>query len=340
MREKRATAKKKRVNYYPFGLKHKGYNGNYNPLGNSTAQKFGYNGKEITQALNLNLYEYGSRMYDPAVAMFTSIDPKAEEFEVQGSYIYAANNPIFYEEKNGESADPPQVLGRAVTFLGTMYEWGGKNPSDNMVGAYNGAGFSPSFSSEVQGTGVSRGELSMTSKNLYDYYYDGQGSTQAVYNKYNVNSGCSFGIDCSGLSSSAFNADEDKLMGDLRSGTAHDQRQQFKDAQVEGTGMLHENSNLIGMGDMVFYQNKKGRITHVMVATGKVQKDKNGKVTRFQIIHAPKSGGKVEYAWRTFRKGSHSVGHTYRKGDTSHNNINVWEWLSSLLNFVDKYQKE
>ena len=38
-------------NYYPFGLKHKGYNNVVNSLGNASAQKWGYNGKELSEEL-------------------------------------------------------------------------------------------------------------------------------------------------------------------------------------------------------------------------------------------------------------------------------------------------
>ncbi len=331
-------------NYYPFGLKHKGYNDVVSANVNSVANRFKYNGKELQDELGLTLYHYGARFYDQFTARFISIDPMSEEFHFQSPYVYAANNPVYFEEKNGESPDPPEVLASAQSFLGTMYEWGGKNPEDDLVGTYNDATVgAASVSPEIQGRGTTRGELQQTSKNLRSYYYDGKGSTQAVYDKFNVSNGSSFGIDCSGLASEAFNSDTDKLMGDLRVGTAHDQRQQFADAMQEGTGFLHENANLIGMGDLVFYENSGGRITHVMVATGKVQKDKDGNVTRFQIIHAPQSGGKVEYAWRTFRQGRHSVGHTHRKGEEN-NTTNVWTWLSNFLsnfeNFTENYQNE
>ncbi|WP_420552089.1 DUF6443 domain-containing protein [Tenacibaculum aiptasiae] len=108
-------------NYYPFGLKHKGYNGNVSSLGNSVAQKFKFNGKEFEQSLGVNLYEYGARMYDPSIALFTSIDPKADVYSNQSPYIYAANNPIFYEEKNGEFPLPPgwkKYARAALNYLG------------------------------------------------------------------------------------------------------------------------------------------------------------------------------------------------------------------------------
>ena len=101
MREKRATAEKKRVNYYPFGLKHKGYNGNYNPLGNSTAQKFGYNGKELNEELGIQWHDFGARNYDAALGRWMNIDPLAEEMRRHSPYNYAFNNPVYFIDPDG-----------------------------------------------------------------------------------------------------------------------------------------------------------------------------------------------------------------------------------------------
>ena len=105
MREKRATAEKKRVNYYPFGLKHKGYNGNYNPLGNSTAQKFGYNGKELNDDLvgssRLNWHDFGARNYDASLGRWMNLDPLAEQMRRHSPYNYAFNNPIYFIDPDG-----------------------------------------------------------------------------------------------------------------------------------------------------------------------------------------------------------------------------------------------
>ena len=60
--EKSDRGEKKRVNYYPFGLQHKGYN-NTIQNENSTAHKFSYNDIENEEALELNLYEMYLRQY-------------------------------------------------------------------------------------------------------------------------------------------------------------------------------------------------------------------------------------------------------------------------------------
>ncbi len=99
-------------NYYPFGLKHKGYNNvvtSTNP-----AQKFKYNGIELEESLGLNLYEMDERSYDPAIGRFTSIDPVIHyEFSTYNAFD---NNPVFWADPSG--ADGAQnIIGMPGTWL-------------------------------------------------------------------------------------------------------------------------------------------------------------------------------------------------------------------------------
>ena len=86
-------------NYYPFGLKHKGYNSNVSANGNSVAQKFKYNGIELEESLDLNLYEMDVRSYDPAIGRFTGIDPITHHS--MSTYTAFDNNPIFFADPSG-----------------------------------------------------------------------------------------------------------------------------------------------------------------------------------------------------------------------------------------------
>ena len=83
--------------YYPFGLTFNGYQRTA-----STVNRFKYNGKEHISDLGLNWDDFGARMHMPDIGRFTTIDPKAEKYNFQTPYAYAANNPIRFEEKNGE----------------------------------------------------------------------------------------------------------------------------------------------------------------------------------------------------------------------------------------------
>jgi RHS repeat-associated protein len=85
-------------NYYPFGLKHKGYNNPpISPLGNNVAQKWNYNGTELDETSEL--YEMPLRRYDPAIVRWTSIDPVVH-YDYSGYQAYD-NNPVFWSDPSG-----------------------------------------------------------------------------------------------------------------------------------------------------------------------------------------------------------------------------------------------
>jgi RHS repeat-associated protein len=93
-------------NYYPFGLKQKGYNS----VATSTnpGLKYKYNGKELQDenigGQQLNWYDYSARNYDPALGRWMNIDPLAETSRRFSPYTYALNNPVFFIDPDGMQA--------------------------------------------------------------------------------------------------------------------------------------------------------------------------------------------------------------------------------------------
>ncbi|HFK5529575.1 TPA: RHS repeat domain-containing protein, partial [Elizabethkingia anophelis] len=87
-------------NYYPFGLKHQGYNSS--SLANN-AYQYKYNGKELQET---GMYDYGARMYMPELGRWGVVDPLAEKYQTISSYQYVANNPINAIDPDGKSISP------------------------------------------------------------------------------------------------------------------------------------------------------------------------------------------------------------------------------------------
>jgi RHS repeat-associated protein len=88
-------------NYYPFGLRHKGYNNVVNGVEYNYKT---FQGQEYTEDLGLNIHEWKYRISDPAIGRFWQVDPLAEDYVHNGVYNFSENRVIDAYELEGAEA--------------------------------------------------------------------------------------------------------------------------------------------------------------------------------------------------------------------------------------------
>jgi len=139
-------------NYYPFGLKHKGYNTITNG-GNATAQKYLFGGKELQDDVvggsSLDWYDITARNYDPALGRWMNIDPLAEQMRRHSPYNYAFDNPIFFIDPDGMK--PVGGIGGALMTGGSISQ------EDVIFSSFGSRNISASRSTRNKGPGDETG---------------------------------------------------------------------------------------------------------------------------------------------------------------------------------------
>ncbi|HET9824144.1 MAG TPA: RHS repeat-associated core domain-containing protein [Chitinophagaceae bacterium] len=95
--------------YYPFGMVMPG-----RTFTASSDYRYGFSGKEKDKNVSsLTAYDYGFRIYNPAIGRFLSVDPLAKKYPMLSPYQFAGNNPIRYIDLDGlEPENNPKSPGK------------------------------------------------------------------------------------------------------------------------------------------------------------------------------------------------------------------------------------
>lgn len=107
-------------NFYPFGLKHNGYNRDINPGGNGIAQLRKFQGQEFQDDFNLNWYFFKWRNSDPALGRFYSLDPLSEKFYYNSPYAFSENKVIGHFEMEGLESIVSITMGSDIRYRGDI----------------------------------------------------------------------------------------------------------------------------------------------------------------------------------------------------------------------------
>lgn len=67
----------------------------------SSDNQYGFNGKEYQSSAEVNLYDYGARMYSPLTAMWTTPDPLYEKNHLVNAFAFCAGDPVNFVDPDG-----------------------------------------------------------------------------------------------------------------------------------------------------------------------------------------------------------------------------------------------
>jgi len=151
----------KESNYYPFGLKHQGYNA----LAGNPAYQYKYNGKELQK--ESGMYDYGARFYMPDLGRLGVVDPLSEKMTGHSPYNYAFNNPLRFIDPGGREAMPPNndgSLNIGKTWTDSDGSW------KRMNGGWQSIIDKISVTGKANG-GYANGDLSYRSGNTNGYKF-------------------------------------------------------------------------------------------------------------------------------------------------------------------------
>ncbi|MDF1697527.1 MAG: RHS repeat-associated core domain-containing protein [Saprospiraceae bacterium] len=118
--------------------------------------RYTYNGKEFQDDLGVNLHYYGFRVYDPAIARFTGVDPISDQFPHVSTFNYAENEPMANIDLHGLQKVSVHSLGQ-LKINGVAANVGIQATLD--IGNRN----SFSYSLQIQGIGTATGSYSKDS---------------------------------------------------------------------------------------------------------------------------------------------------------------------------------
>ena len=85
--------------------------------GSSFDATYKHSGKPLD--LESGFYNYGKRMYNPALGIWLSVDPAASKYPHESSYAFCSNNPIMLYDEDGRWGKPThhKMIARAVNEL-------------------------------------------------------------------------------------------------------------------------------------------------------------------------------------------------------------------------------
>ncbi|RYG13524.1 MAG: hypothetical protein EOO07_17600 [Chitinophagaceae bacterium] len=131
---------------YPFGMQQPG-----RTFTAGSGYRYGFNGKELDkETSNTTTYDYGFRIYSPALGRFLSVDPLSKEYPWNSPYAFAENDVIRSIDLDGLEKAVISMNDNTVTFKITMAVFTNRPDKEINGVKYQGGNIPESCSNAVE----------------------------------------------------------------------------------------------------------------------------------------------------------------------------------------------
>src|SRR5690606_20169890 len=289
-------------NYYPFGLKHKGYNNGIVGVDNNYMD---FQGQELTEDLGLNVHEWKYRISDPAIGRFWQIDPLAEDYVHNGTYNFSENRVI----------DGVELEGLEVVLVNkekdpVIHSSGSKIKGNDKMVTVVAHGNPKLMVDDSRGVNITSGSgLDKVLNRESDVWKNRESNEGMTVVLYSCRVGCDVADKDGTITGESFAqrisaSDEFKDVEII----APDERTWFSSEEVVGT---YEASK----------QHPNGQYKYKRDADGKIIRDADGKPIRKDGSRSDKPGN-----WRVFKNGEEIK--SYKGNWTPTNSPSLWDNLT------------
>ena len=103
--------------YEPFGSELT--NRTWTRTGNPTEYRFGFNGKETSDEIAAEHYDFGARIYSGPLGRWLSVDPLAGKYPNMSPYVGIGNNPLMFVDPDGRTIVPSDAF--TASRYGAVY---------------------------------------------------------------------------------------------------------------------------------------------------------------------------------------------------------------------------
>ena len=163
----------------------------YTPFGSGASlsmsltgnDRYRFNGKELQSFVDLDMLNYGARMYNSGLCRWSVPDPKSEKYYSQSPYSFCANNPLKYVDPDGKEFVDHNGVKIVITYNRNGTLSFSKNATPDVIRAANALYLTPTGRTQLKRMDRSDIKVYLSISSESNIHQRSDGKTKYTYGK-------------------------------------------------------------------------------------------------------------------------------------------------------------